>query len=38
MMVGYDFGTLYVTYPVFSININKLHTVILPVFFMSVKS
>ena len=28
----------YVTHPVFSINFNKLHAVILPVFFMSVKS
>ena len=32
------FGTLYVTYPVLSSNIDELYGVILPVFFMSVKS
>ena len=32
------YGTLYVTYPVFSSNIDGLYGVILPVFFMSVKS
>jgi len=32
------YGTLYVTYPVFSSNIDGLYGIILPVFFMSVKS
>ena len=32
------FGTLYVTYPVLSSNIDELYDVILPVFFISVKS
>jgi hypothetical protein len=36
LILGY--GTLYVTYPVFSSNIDGLYGVILPVFFMSVKS
>jgi len=31
------FGTLYVTYPVFSSYIGGLYGIILPVFFMSVK-
>jgi len=33
-----DYGTLYVTYPAFSSNIDELYGVILPVFFISVKS
>jgi len=33
-----DYGTLYVTYPVFSSNIDELYGVILPIFFISVKS
>jgi len=33
-----DYGTLYVTYPIFSSYIDGLYGVILPVFFMRVKS
>ena len=32
-----NYGTLYVTYPVFSSYIGGLYGIILPVFFMSVK-